>query len=470
VLKGISWTAASSLWSIATQLIQLAVLGRLLSPKEFGIAAIVQSFVIFSQTFVDAGVSNIILFRSNIAPELLRALFLINLACGVAVFSAIVATAPLVAGFYGEERLGSVLRFASISLLVMPIGQQSMFLLQKEQRFKRLAIIEIGSRAVGLATAIAVAGSGYGLYAIPSGVVVASLIGSIVFLWQRGSNVLAAKGWPKSAELKGVFAFGAYQMGDRLLNLAILESDTLIIGRLLGFADVGVYSVAKQLILRPLSIINPIVTRVATPQLARVQNDVAELGRQYMQVMTLVAMVNTAIFVYLGFEAVGVITLLMGKKWETAAPILQLLIGWGIVRAVGNPLGSLLVAVGQVRRGFLWSLANSLLFPAVIFAAHGYGLVGVAGALSVVSMLLLIPFWRFMIKPILRIGFSKFYLAIVRASAVPLAAGLLVWSFTRLVAPGQPPVFDAVLLAVVYGPVCAYLMLRLLKPKRLADA
>jgi O-antigen/teichoic acid export membrane protein len=72
-------------------------------------------------------------------------------------------------------------------------------------------------------------------------------------------------------EIRNFYSFGFYQLGERTLNYFASQFDTIIIGKILCADKLGIYTVAKNLIMKPAQIINPIVTKVAFPTMAKVQ-------------------------------------------------------------------------------------------------------------------------------------------------------------------------------------------------------
>lgn len=68
-------------------------------------------------------------------------------------------------------------------------------------------------------------------------------------------------------------------MGEKTLNYLNVQIDTVLIGKLLGVEALGIYFVAKQIIMRVLQLFNPIIARVAFPTMAKIQNDINSLKR-----------------------------------------------------------------------------------------------------------------------------------------------------------------------------------------------
>ncbi len=134
----------------------------------------------------------------------------------------------------------------------------------KDLQFKRLAGVEVAAAIGGCVVAVLGAFQGWGVLALVLGQLAATII---------RSGLLAVMGWVswrptlhfKREDLGGFISFGLYQMGERSINYFAWNLDKLLIGRILGSSALGFYNVAYQLMMRPLMVLNPILTRVAFP-------------------------------------------------------------------------------------------------------------------------------------------------------------------------------------------------------------
>ncbi len=119
----------------------------------------------------------------------------------------------------------------------------------------------------------------------------------------------------------------------------------------------GIYSLPRDLSLRIAFIINPIITRVGFPVMARVQQDTVQLKFIYLQTLRMTASVNFPLYLALALFAEEIVALLFGKQWQASAEYLQIFAVLGLIRSTGNPAGSLLYAVGRANLAFWWNMA-----------------------------------------------------------------------------------------------------------------
>src|SRR4051812_31009713 len=102
---GIRWTMVAAIASIITQAVQLVVLSRLLSPREFGLMGMVLVVVSFALAYTDLGISAAIIHRQDATSEQLSSLYWLNIVAGMAVFALVWLAVPLVAAYFREPAL-----------------------------------------------------------------------------------------------------------------------------------------------------------------------------------------------------------------------------------------------------------------------------------------------------------------------------------------------------------------------------
>ena len=367
----------------ALRFITLAVLAHLLSPSDFGLMGMIMVVIGFAQAFADMGISNAIIHRQDATKDQLSSLYWLNILAGIIVFFVVCASAPLVVGFYHEPRLYHPLYLTAVIFLITPFGQQFQILMQKELRFNELAKIEIAAPIVNSAVAIVLAFSGFGVYSLIWGQLAGTTTKVLMLLrtglrnWRPGFHF-------SRRDLRGYLSFGLFQMGERSINYLNSNLDYLLIGSMLGAKSLGYYTLAYNLIIRPSSLINPVITKVAFPVFSRMQNDTAKLKRGYLKVLQLLSTVNFPIMAGLAVVAPIAVPVIFGEKWLPSIILIQILAIVGLLRSTGSPVGSLMLAKGRADLGFKWNLALTVTqIPGLYVGAKLGGTVGVAIAFAI---------------------------------------------------------------------------------------
>jgi len=131
-VHGVKWTGTSTIATSVLMYVKLAILAHLLSPKDFGLMAMVMVIIGLGQAFADLGFGTAIIWRQDVTSEQLSTLYWLNIIGGVAVFGIAVAISPLASAFFREPRLVNLMFWAAFIFPVTAIGQQFQVLLQKK--------------------------------------------------------------------------------------------------------------------------------------------------------------------------------------------------------------------------------------------------------------------------------------------------------------------------------------------------
>lgn len=420
------WTTISAIFRAGMQLLQMAVLARLLVPADFGLMAMAGVAVAIASVFSDLGLSSALMHFPRPDRTTLSALFWLNI-----VFSALLALLFAVAGWplayaYGQPDLVPVLIWLSASFPLAAFGQQFRVLAEKDLRFGVLAQNEIAATVAGTAVAVIAALTGWGVFALVAGLLASTAINSLLAWWRlsAGQRPLASF---RPLLARPFVVFGLHRVGDGFWNTVRMQADVFIAGLFATPAAVAAYAVPRDLTLRVANtVINPVITRVGLPVMTRMQGDAAALRLVYLRTLGLTASFNFPLYALLALFSEQIVLLLLGDQWVAADFYLRLFALWGLIRSTGNPSGSLVYAVGMARRAHAWNL---LLFfgtmPLLWLAARFGGLPALAWTMLGWQAAVYVLAWRFLVKPACGVNFSTYNASM----APPLAATALASAF-----------------------------------------
>ena len=428
-IHGIKWNTLSTGLRSIIQIVQLLVLARFLSAEDFGLVAIVMIVIGFSQLFMDMGISNAIIHKEKITATQLSSLYWLNIFSGLSVTFIIYIASPLVANFYNEEAITPLLQLLSLSFFINSIGNQYRVLLRKNLKFDLLAKIEVLAVFFGGFGAILLALQGYGAYSLVLATLLNVTVSNTILLLiglktQRPQFIYSYQ------EIKFFLNFGLYQIGQNSIVYFNKQFDVILIGKLLGTETLGVYSLTKQLVMRPAGIINPIVTNVTFPIMAKIQNDPNKLKIIYLKIINYLSSINFPIYILMVILASSIVPLVFGDKWIASVEVFQILSVYYLIRSTTNPAGALLIAKGRADIGFWWSLGEFFLMPLIIYVGSFWGVIGVAYSLVIFQILFLLPNWYFIVKKMCDAPFQEYFFTQVRPLLAMLVSVFIV--FTNL--------------------------------------
>ncbi|OPY25854.1 MAG: colanic acid exporter [Methanocella sp. PtaU1.Bin125] len=385
-IRGIQWTGMSTLVTSAFQYVQVAVLTRFLSPSDFGLMAMAMVVIGIVQAFNDMGISNAVIQRQDTTRDRLSSLFWLEIAAGLGLFAFTLAITPLTVGFYNEPALLWVMIWISTIFLVTPPGQLYLVLLQRDLRFKDLAIIDISATIVSTIVMFVAAFAGLGVMAL--------VLGQIVYFGVR-SLQLVVVGLPhwrphlhfRASDLAGYIGFGMYQMGERTVTYLAINAIKFIIGRYLGAEVLGLYYVAYQIIVYPVMRISTVIMTVSFPILAKFQDSDDLLRRGYLHMSRLISFSMFPVLAVVFVAAPVFVPMLMGPGWEGVTPIFQILCTVALFKVLGSTTVPTYLSRGRADLGFVWNLVVAVVNAVVFYLLAGYGIQVLVLAFAAISLL-----------------------------------------------------------------------------------
>jgi O-antigen/teichoic acid export membrane protein len=366
----------------------LAVLARLLDPKDFGLLGMVTAFTGVLSLFRDFGLSAAAIQRAEITEAQSSTLFWINILVGAGLTAIAMLLAPVVSMLYHEPRLFWITSVVAVGFLINGAGVQHSTILQRQMRFTTLAWIDVGSLIISTSLAIGAAVAGYGYWALVVMTVSLPLTVTLA-LW-------LASAWIPGAPRRGIGIRSMMRFGGTLtLNGIVLylafNFEKVLLGRFWGAESLGIYGRAYQLIRIPTDNLNSAVGDVAFSALSRIQDDPSRLKSYFLKGYSLVLGFTLSITIACALFADDIVLVLLGPKWKEAAPIFRLLAPTMLIFAITNPLGWLLNSIGFVGRGLKIALVIAPLMVASYLVGLPYGPRGVAFAYSAVTMVWVVP-------------------------------------------------------------------------------
>lgn len=426
--RGIRWTTLSMLVVTIIQIVRLVVLGRILGPEAFGLLAMMLVVTGFAELLGQMGLSEAIIQHPDPTHNELSSLYWLNIALGGLLYATLLLATPLIAALYSTPDLEKLLPWMALAFLISPWGVQFKTLLQKRLDFKPQAIINILADVVGTLLAIALAWQGHGVWSLVWGQLAQSTAMTLALVlvgWQR--KMLPGIHFNYTA-VKPYLSFGFHLLGSNALNYFNIRIDQFVVGALLGTRALGYYSMAFNLVLQPVSRINPVLTQVAFPVLAKIRSDKARLKRGYFRILSILTSINAPVLIGVATIAPTLIPAVLGKQWSPIVPLIQVLALFSLVRSTGNAGGSLVLACGRADLAFYWNLSLFAFIPLTVFIGAKIGaLQGIAWTLLGLQILLLFAWYHFVVRKLLGNCFSGFIGSMITPVilAMPMAGAII---------------------------------------------
>ena len=406
-ILGIKWSSLDKFGKAAFQLIQIAILTRFLPKEAFGLVAIAIVVIEFTNIFVDLGISAAILHKQDSNQKEYSSLYWLNIFISICIYGLILGLTPLVVNFYQEPELMNIIPLIGLNVIFLALGKQHQAILQKQFRFKPIALIGLCSYLIGLIFAVILVYNDFGVYSLVYSTIVSIAVSNLLFLITNYTENPILLHFNFN-ETKPYLVVGGYQTGSKILDFISKEADIFIIGKVLGTEVLGLYTLTKQIVLKVYAIISPITYNVLSPLLSTIQNEKEKLKKVYLKTINLLTFINMPAYLLIIAGSKEILYLLYGSDYVDAYIVLAALSSFYFISSISNPVGSLQIATGRTDLGFNWTIIRVIISPLFIFIGTMYNLEGVSIAILLLGIILIIPLWYVQIKPMSNITIAEY--------------------------------------------------------------
>jgi len=391
-LGGAAWTGSSRILTSVLGVFVTAVVARLLDPKDFGLLAMATVFSGLADQTQYFGVGPALIQRETVTHENRRAAFTIALVSSALIYLVLFICAQPIAWWYKDERVAPIVRVIALNFPIAALSVVPRATLRRNLTLRGEAVTSVVVMLSDASITILFAFLGFGVWALVAG----HLFGTAV----TAVGLSIASPWRPALGLRGgdarsLLRFGGGITVSSYLWYAYRSADLLIIGRSLGSAASGIYSMALNLAKMPMEKLWMAVTPLLFPLYSQARSKPGELGRVLRRMTRYNALMLFPLAAGLAAVADDAVAVVLGEKWVAAAAPLRFLCIYLLVRSVAALLPPVLQAIGELKRLVLFHAACLVVLPAGFMLGLPWGPAGVALAwvvgYPVLTFALLLP-------------------------------------------------------------------------------
>ena len=446
VIGGFFWLAATKTLGQAISWIVTLVVVRLLVPEDYGLmgmAVLVNGFVLL---FNELGLGAAIIQKPELSArhvrELRSLIFLLNLG----LFAILLLSAPAVSRYFHEPRLAAIVRVMGIAFVINGIGSASGFMLARQMAFRKKAAAEfVGNVASSVAT-VAAAVAGFGVWSLVIGYLVLQLTTNVLYCIY---SPIALQRPSFAEKVRSSLHFGSQVALGKVLWWVSASADAIIVGRMLGTVQLGYYGLAVQFASIPLQKIVTLITQVAMPSFAALQNDLHRLQRYYLKLVSTTAFLTFPMFVGLFLISESAVRLFLTDKWLPIVVPLKLLSLATCLRAIETLNTPVLFAKNRPDIPLFNSFLQAVVLSGAFVVGARWGVNGVAGA-WLIAWPLLYTIVTMQTLRLLGIPLAS-YLDALRHPAAGVVAMSIAVVVVRQLIPGGDSSIPGLILTIVSG-------------------
>jgi O-antigen/teichoic acid export membrane protein len=369
--RAVVWNYASFASGKVLVLVTMGILARLLTPADFGMVGFATLVIAHLSVLQNLGLGPAVIQRKGNIEDAAQTVFLINLVLG-AVFTVLtILVAPLVAGFFDEPLVTPILRVLAFSFILESLGSMHTILLRRNLAFRLKLIPDVGRALVQGGVAVTAAVTGFGVWALVWGQL-AGIIAYVVLTW-------VVIPWRPTYRfhrqlLRPLARFGVPLVLTDIQHAIWSNLDYVIVGRMLGDAALGIYTLAYRLPELLVQSVWRVLANAIFPVFSRIQDDIEQLRRGFLATIRYTQIVIVPLCIGMFLTAEPAVQFIFGDQWGSVVPVLKVMAVFSLIGSIGRP--DILAKLSMMEL--------TLLLPALLYGAR-FGIIGVAWAHAAVA-------------------------------------------------------------------------------------
>lgn len=383
-IHAVKWALLDKFGAQLILLVNMLVLARLLSPKDFGLIGILYIFLAIAGALVDSGMGGGLIRKQHMTKEDSSTFFYFNVAVAICCYLMLFFAAPFIARYYKDQSLVILSRILGISIFINAFGLVQKVLLIKSLLFKYVTRSSLLASVISTVFAMVCAFNGYGIWSLLVLQLTQCLMNTIFLCFY-------AKWFPSLnfsiTSFKELFSFGFSLLLTALLNIGFANLYQPLIGKYFSIVYAGFYYQAKRLYEIPILSISQVVDSVTYPILVRDQNNRSELAANYRNIITLLIFISSPLIIMIALLSKDIVLVLLGSKWLFTAQLLSILSFSGIFQILETTSGSLLKVEGRTKLILKLELVKKLLILINILVFYRFGIIALMFGIVVNSII-----------------------------------------------------------------------------------
>jgi lipopolysaccharide exporter len=330
-LKGISWVVLFRVSTRIISFVRTAIIARLLTPAQFGTFSIAAIILSLAEILTETGINILLVQKKESIDDYINTAWVVSIFRGFLLGILIFASAPIIALFYNTPESQLLLMTISIVPVLRGFINPSVALFVKDLKFNnefyyRTAIFFIESVVTVFLA-----------YMLKSPM---SLVGGLIAgaIFEVGLSFMMVKPHPvfrfEKAKFTEIIQKGKWLTATGIFNYLYHNGDHLVVGKLLGTSALGLYDMAFRISIIPMSEVSDVIIKVTFPVFVKISDDLERMKRAFIRSILLVSIVSICVGAVLVLFSELIIRILLGPQWVAAAPVLQVLAIFGVIRGI----------------------------------------------------------------------------------------------------------------------------------------
>jgi O-antigen/teichoic acid export membrane protein len=457
MVHGGFWISFIKIIRKVLSLIRLIIIGRILAPSDFGLMGIALLTMSALETFSRFGFRQALIQKKENTDNYLDAAWTVLIIRGFVVFIIVYLIAPYVAFFFHTPEVKPIIQVLGLVTFFQAFSNIGVIFFHKELEFNKVFIYRFVGISTNFIVAVVAAIVLRSVWALVLGLLAEKVVSIIVSYLIHPYRPHLSKDIEKAKEL---FGFGRWILGSSILVFIGEHIDDIFVGRVLSAMALGFYQMAYRISNMLETEITQVISSVAFPAYAKIQDKQTRLQKAYFRIMRLTIAISLPITVGMVLLAPEFTQIFLSEKWMPMVTTMQLLAVAGLIKSIVSTGSPLFVGSGYPKYEFYMQLIRGLtviiiIYPLIIYMGISGAAIGVI--LSVAGMLVI---WYPLSQKITKVPWRKYldtlwpplFCSLFMAGSIYIAK--LYWNTIQ-----QPLGMDVfVFVTIVIMSICVYVV------------
>lgn len=321
VFNGMFWRFGEQISSQLASFIISIVLARLLTPKEYGVVAIMMVFISIANVFITEGFGSALIQKKKADNIDFSSVFFFNFFFSWVVYLVVFVLAPIIAHFYKLPILTNAMRVLALVLPISGINSIQQSYVSRKMIFQRFFWSSLVGTILSGIIGIIMAYNKMGIWALVGQQISSSLINTLV-LW------FTVKWRPifvfEFDRLKELLSFGWKMLVTNLINTLYDNLRSLIMGKVYSSTDLAYYNRGMNYPSLIVSNITISISSVLFPAMSKIQDDKKKMKTAIKDSIAVSTYLLFPMMAGLAAVATNLISIMLTDKWLPAVPYMRI--------------------------------------------------------------------------------------------------------------------------------------------------
>lgn len=376
VMFGASLSVLGNASTHILAIISIAIMGRLLDPRDFGILAMATVFTGLFEALMNRQFDLALIRTKNVDDSHFDTVFGMSMIWGLSTGLILFLSADFFASMMGEPDLAPVLRVLSLVPVMDSLRNPYFVTFERNLIFLPLVGQHVGSKLAQAGIGVLLAWLWGDYWALVYGFLALSFV-RLLPTWILPDR----RPRPRLTHWKYFLKFGGWLSGTGLVGFVMLKADTSIVFARLGTATTGLYNMGVELAQMATHHLGAALGQMIYPGLASVADDRARLNGAYFRAQEMLFGIMLPLGIGVAVVAPEAIRVFVGEKWLPAVPVLQAMGPVLALSCLNYNVQAMLMIDGNTRAMFLRNLFVAIVqIPLILILLDYYGFLGAIAA------------------------------------------------------------------------------------------